>query len=300
MIVMLSLFTINIWAVGSDEFIITSPGKDVISVELPVISEDDKSPFDFILDPHGLLYKTDAMRYGGGTVEEGATLLFYNKDTVYNYSRYSDKLTITNHGTVPVIVTISADISGLGEVELAEEDDFSESEVCSIYLAIVDNQGNIQPLSVDGNTAICMEMDFETYSFGLIGACNPKADWQDIYIKPIVTITWKVEPVQTETEMETKEKISADTIDDTEKETESLGAFEEDTSSNEKKHESETFFEEIPESSIENETIVETYFEESTEEMTEESTEKMTEESTEKLLEESMEELSEKSLGKEM
>lgn len=52
-------------------------GKDVVSVGIPVVPEGEKSPFDFILDPQGLIYETDAMRYGGGTVEEGATLLFH-------------------------------------------------------------------------------------------------------------------------------------------------------------------------------------------------------------------------------
>lgn len=32
-------------------------GKDVVSVGIPVVPEGEKSPFDFILDPQGLIYE---------------------------------------------------------------------------------------------------------------------------------------------------------------------------------------------------------------------------------------------------
>lgn len=205
-------------------------GKDIVSVGIPVIAEGEKSPFDFILDPQGLLYTTNAMRYGGGTVEEGATLLFHNSSGGYDFSRYSDKLTVTNESTVPVTVTISAYVSNLDGISLTENEDFSGNESQSIYLAIVDDEGHTRPISANGETAFSWEMEaapenayvyalneaaqtyerilsgsaaeigFDTYSFGLVGACNPNVDWKKIAIHPTVTVVWRVEPILPEPE----------------------------------------------------------------------------------------------------
>lgn len=205
-------------------------GREVVSVGIPVVTEGEKSPFDFILDPQGLIYETDAMRYGGGTVEEGATLLFHNSNGGYNFSRYSDQLTVTNQSTVPVTVTISASVSNLEGVALSGSDDFTGNEAQSIYLALVDGEGNVQPISETGETSFswvmqaapenayvytineeeqtydCVlsgspeEIGFDTYSFGLIGACNPNADWKDIAIHPVVTVVWHVDPILPEQE----------------------------------------------------------------------------------------------------
>lgn len=205
-------------------------GKDVVSVGIPVVPEGEKSPFDFILDPQGLIYETDAMRYGGGTVEEGATLLFHNNEGGYNFSRYSDRLTVTNQSTVPVTVTISAYVSNLEGVALSGSDDFTGDEAQSIYLALVDGVGNVQPILAGGETSFswvmqaapenayvytineedqtydCVlsgnpgEIGFDTYSFGLIGACNPNAEWKDMAIHPVVTVVWHVDPILPEQE----------------------------------------------------------------------------------------------------
>ena len=94
-------------------------GKDVVSVALPAISEDGESPFDFIIDPQGLIYATDAAKYGGGKVEESATILFRNHDGEYDFSRRSDSLTVKNRSNVPVIVTITASVENLGDIEIA-------------------------------------------------------------------------------------------------------------------------------------------------------------------------------------
>nr|WP_296437883.1 hypothetical protein [uncultured Acetatifactor sp.] len=90
----------------------TRAREDILSVELPVIAEGEPSPFDFILDPWGLLYETSAIRYGGGAVEESATMLFHNKEREYDFSRYSDKLSIANPSGIPVIVTVSGNRQG--------------------------------------------------------------------------------------------------------------------------------------------------------------------------------------------
>ena len=211
-------------------------GEDVISIVLPIVGQGENSVFDFILDPQELIYRTNAARYGGGTVEEGATLLFRNSEGEYDFSRYSDWMTITNQSTVSVLVTITAQITDLGEVKITEDADFTENSEPSVYLAIVDDKGNIQSISAAGETVIKLKMDavpgnvyvyklneetqtyqyglskdpneidFDTYSFGLMGACNPNADWQDISAHPTITVTWRVEPVITESEVAPIEK----------------------------------------------------------------------------------------------
>ena len=65
--------------------------EEIISVDLPTVV--DESPFDFYIDPQGLLYDTGAVRHGGGVVEEGAYLLFHNHDDgEYDFSGRSDRL----------------------------------------------------------------------------------------------------------------------------------------------------------------------------------------------------------------
>ena len=213
-------------------------GDDVVSMSIPVVSDSETSVFDFILDPQRLLYRTDAARYGGGRVEEGATLLFYNKEGEYDFSRHSDWLTVTNRSTVPVQVTVTAQLVDLGDIKLAESDDFGENTEPAVYIAIEDDKGNIQPLSANGQAVIHLEMaaapentyvfrldeenhtyhygmsmdpdkvDFDTYSFGLIGACNSNAEWQNLSVHPTITVTWCVEPLMPEEQEEISEEES--------------------------------------------------------------------------------------------
>lgn len=211
-------------------------GKDVVSVALPAISEDGESPFDFIIDPQGLIYATDAAKYGGGKVEENATILFRNHDGEYDFSRRSDGLTVKNRSNVPVVVTVTASIENLGDIELSGSTDYGDSDVCGMYLAIVDDEGNERPISEDGEISISTEMrkapedayiyrideengsysyelsrspeeiDFDSYSFGLTGYCNPNGKWEDVSVHPVVKVTWKVEPVLSEEEEEEPEQ----------------------------------------------------------------------------------------------
>lgn len=203
-------------------------GEDVISVAMPAINENGDSPFDFIIDPQGLIYDTDAAKYGGGSVEEGATLLFRNHEGDYDFSRYSDRLTVRNQSNVPVIVTITASVDDLGEIEMVGSSDFEDYESCSMYLALVDDEGNERAVSENGEVSVSIEMhkapdnayiyrineetgeyfyelsanseesDFDIYSFGLTGYCNPNGNWQDISVHPSIRVTWKVEPVMSE------------------------------------------------------------------------------------------------------
>lgn len=179
---------------------------DIVAVKLPVMKEGESSPFDFFLDPCGLLYETDAVRYGGGMVEEGATLLFENSEGEYRFSRYSDKLTAVNESGAPVRITIEASVSNLNEIELRGHSDFSEDQNPAIYLAVVDDQGNEQPIYADRSAVISVELAEGAYSFGLMGACNPDAQWWETSVCPRVTVTWQVEPALMKEEPEAQEE----------------------------------------------------------------------------------------------
>ena len=186
--------------------------------------------FDFYIDPQGLLYDTGAVRHGGGVVEEGAYLLFHNHDDgEYDFSGRSDRLKVTNRSTVPVNITITAKISDLGDLRMDQDGSFEDEDDCAIYLAIVDDEDNERVLSEDGEVSVEVtlssapseaytfrydestdtyeyvyqnneDISFDSYSFGLRGACNASADWSGISASPRVMVTWSVDPVYPDVE----------------------------------------------------------------------------------------------------
>lgn len=245
-IVLFMTFSVTLSAAENLDLSPEFPKEDIISIACHKIEENGINPFDFILDSQGLLYETNAIRYGGGTVEEGATLLFHNQKGEYDFSKNSDFLTVTNYSTVPVIVTVSAQIHGLGKAEIVESDDFSDEGTRSIYLAVVDTEGNVCPLTAEGEVSVAFELQpapdsaylwkldeesqtyryelsqdvqeicFDTYSFGLTGACNPNAAWGSISFEPVVTINWSIEPILTE--MTANEEDDSSEMQDAEEE----------------------------------------------------------------------------------
>ena len=216
--------------------------EEIISVDLPTVG--DESPFDFYIDPQGLLYDTGAVRHGGGVVEEGAYLLFHNHDEgEYDFSGRSDRLKVTNRSTVPVNITITAKISDLGDLRMDQDGSFEDEDDCAIYLAIVDDEGNERVLSEDGEVSVEVELSsapseaytfrydestdtyeyvyqndedisFDSYSFGLRGECNANADWSGISASPRVMVTWSVDPVMPDRPEETDEDIEKETSEE--------------------------------------------------------------------------------------
>lgn len=229
--------------------------EEIISVDLPTVG--DESPFDFYIDPQGLLYETDGIKYGGGVVEEGAYFLFHNHDDgEYDFSCRSDRLSVTNRSTVPVNIKITAKISDLGDLRMDQDGSFEGEDDCAIYLAIVDDEGNERVLSEDGEVSVEAtlssapseaytfrydestdtyeyvyqndeDISFDSYSFGLRGECNANADWSGISASPRVMVTWSVDPVYPDVEG------SFDNYDLKEEETEETEETEEDSSQSE-------------------------------------------------------------------
>ncbi len=113
---------------------------DVFSVELPTLADLDTT-FDFILDPEGLIQKTDAERYNGATFGEG-TLFFANVtededgDPTTSYSNTSDALVVTNKSSIAVDVSLSATVSEYDGITLSEDKSFTDDTSASMYLAI--------------------------------------------------------------------------------------------------------------------------------------------------------------------
>lgn len=178
-------------------------GEELISIDFPVIPTDDGSPFNFILDPQGLINATHAVRYGGRNFEEGATLYFENERGEYDFSHTSDFLTVTNRSTVPVRVRVRAFLENKEGIGLSPENYFGDAEDY-LYLALVDDEGGVYPFDREGKAEIVYEMTEQTesgstnYSFGLTGACNPAADWSLVSVEPHITVTWTAEPVVAE------------------------------------------------------------------------------------------------------
>ena len=248
--------------------------EEIISVDLPTVG--DESPFDFYIDPQGLLYDTGAVRHGGGVVEEGAYLLFHNHDDgEYDFSGRSDRLKVTNRSTVPVNITITAKISDLGDLRMDQDGSFEDEDDCAIYLAIVDDEGNERVLSEDGEVSVEVELSsapseaytfrydestdtyeyvyqndedisFDSYSFGLRGECNSNADWSGISASPRVMVTWSVDPVlpdDSNEKAEDEEEESASEASDEEapdeQDTETVPEEDEETTTDDEKIDTE-------------------------------------------------------------
>lgn len=174
--------------------------QETISIEFPVFSEDGKSPFDFILDPQGLINATNAVRYGGRSFEEGATLYFENTNGEYDFSSTSDFLTIINRSSVPVRVSVNACLDDMEKISISADTSFADMQA-HLYLALVDDRGSVIPFDEEGKAQMIYEMEcqdengYAVYSFALTGACNPNADWSLISVKPQITVSWTVQPM---------------------------------------------------------------------------------------------------------
>lgn len=186
-----------------DDTVSANEGEELVHVELPAFPEEDGSVFDFIMDPQGLIEATNAAKYGGESFEAGGTLYFKNTEGAYAYSSESDRLTVTNKSAVPVEITVTAKLDHCEGLDMAEDEEFSDGNA-ELFLALMDDRGSVTPLNGSGEISVTSRLaaasgqEAEIYSFGLTGACNPDGDWENVQIRPVVTVTWKVTPLPLE------------------------------------------------------------------------------------------------------
>ena len=177
--------------------------EETINIKLPDLTESGSSPFDFIMDPYGMINSTNAAKYGGKNFEEGATFYFENTDGYYDYSHHSDWLKVVSRSSVSIKVNIEARINNISAIKLTSDNTFYGDKNPSIYMALVDNMGNLVPLDENGIATICTEMDaledensFNVYSFSLVGACNPNGKWDKVDEMPQISVSWTVESIE--------------------------------------------------------------------------------------------------------
>lgn len=230
---MLSLSTpIRATEEGSEVETFTFLVNDVFSVALPIISRNC-TVFDFIMDPQRVIEKSNAAWYEEGTFFEWNTLYFANMNedgSLRGYSGTSDPLTVTNRSSMAVDVTLEAWLDLPAGVTLSCDPNFEGETSPSIYLALTDGRNTVPityngalltvtvPAASDAYELVYDIMDdtrvqyyytlteqamnedydgFPTYSFRLVGACNPNGNWEGLeQIQPTVTVRWTVIPQQ--------------------------------------------------------------------------------------------------------
>lgn len=197
---------------------------DIYQVVLPT---NTAGVFDFILDPQGLINKTNGAAYGEKKFEADSTVFFERTDdeTELNYSNKSDFVTITNKSSIAVDISLHVSVkhSSIKGIVLTEDKEFTDDTDASIYLAIIDGENEV-PIGKEGVTidvtvdaapemayeyiydAESNEYDyklnndlsgivFDQYSFQLTGAANGKGDWGELLDeKPEVTVAWEITP----------------------------------------------------------------------------------------------------------
>ncbi|MCD8000827.1 MAG: hypothetical protein LUH21_26785 [Clostridiales bacterium] len=222
------------FAVDAESGTVTGEGKlegtvntDVFHVQVPTIPTDGKLPIlQFILDPEGLISKTNEAAYQGKTFETDGTLFFANTNGTTDYSSTSDVIAITNMSSTDLDVTLNAKIVGADGINLSDDKAFTDDTKASMYLAIqkkgateatpIMTAGAIvkDTIAVSSNVSANYEYKYEAstgytydlvsgkdaadfddavYEFQLTGASNSKGDWSSLSdAAPSVELTWNI------------------------------------------------------------------------------------------------------------
>ena len=225
---------------GFDEDYIKNHPVDVPNVKIPITT--GTSPLDYILDPLGLIYQTQAAKYGGGEVQENANVLFKNTEGEYLFSSTSDMMKIVNKGNVPLQVTISAKIENNGSVQMVDSSSELEGEEPSIFMALVGKDGILGVMNETGSSEISLvlnavpdgtykftlneetgeyeselsekadESKFDSFEFGVTGECNTEANWSEVGELPKISVSWKTEPILTDWDKVNEQLEEADKV----------------------------------------------------------------------------------------
>lgn len=196
--------------------------KSVLLVQLPTIPADDKT-FAYTMDPEGLIAATEGAKDKEASFESGATVYFLS--AAKTYTKDSAKLKVVNKGSVDADVTVAAETAANAKVAMATSDTFAaDNKTAQLYLglkvadkaavAVKEHTDGTDPVSVTvglkgvpDNFAVkydeatkkysyeakegVAETAWNSFEFGLTGACNPNGDYSDASLTAsTVTVTW--------------------------------------------------------------------------------------------------------------
>lgn len=186
----------------------------VVKMVLPT-SEAVESTFAFNIDPQDLIKSTEAAKYPDTEFSGSGNVYFQNASG--QYSDKSNKLTVTNKGTVDVDVTISAQAKNASGVNLVSSASDLTNNASGMYLGLVTASGNeaaitetaasgnycvggkaenYAPKYASGNYSYEIKTDsgWNGFAFGLTGAVDvdeTNAYWTDeSIVLPTVEVTW--------------------------------------------------------------------------------------------------------------
>lgn len=173
---------------GEVQYVETS---DVFDVVLPTNSG---TAFDYLLDPDGLIAKTDGGRYSGKVFDDDKTVYFLHAQKVdgtvggtagtgnCDYTDTSDAITVTNKSTQAIDLTVTAKIAEADGVKMDADGTFAADG--NLYLALVGNDGttdDVKALTTAGvELKASIEADSDAY----------EVKWDDAsgkYVKSLTT-----------------------------------------------------------------------------------------------------------------
>lgn len=205
--------------------------KSVLLVQLPTVSTEAEAvnPFNYTMDPEGLIAATEGAKNKDATFETGANVYFLSAPNTY--TKDSKKLKVVNKGTTDADVTVEAEtiansditmVAGKDAFLAAPTDDdtgaqlylglvVADKETVAIY-ATGDTENDKASVSVGlkGNNknyevkydeaskkysyeakADVPDTAWNSFEFGLTGACNEKGDYSTANLTAAnVTVTW--------------------------------------------------------------------------------------------------------------
>lgn len=193
--------------------------KEVVEVTLPTA---DAKTFSYKMDPEGLIAATNSAKYSDASFEAGKNVYFQSSDG--NWTSNSTKLKVVNKGTVDIDVTVSAKTAANTDVAMADSETFGEDDTdAKLYLGLLvaekdavaikeaaadsaddasvavglrGNADNYEVTSTDSGYAFAAKAGvpdtaWNSFEFGLTGACNPKGDYSaEDLAGSDVTVTW--------------------------------------------------------------------------------------------------------------
>lgn len=165
---------------------------DVFDVVFPTTA-DNATTFDYLLDPDGLISKTNGDRYTGKAFDDGKTVYFLRSAKVdgtvggtagtgnCDYTDTSDEIKVVNKSTKAVDLKVTAKVATVDGIKMAASDTFTDSEGTAstdteLYLALVGTDGTTpeeKAITADGTELTAsIAADSNAYTVKWVAAAN--------------------------------------------------------------------------------------------------------------------------------